>query len=182
MNMAAPKYLPFIGLLFLLSSAASAKSLAWFSDQPEIKRKFAIGIDYMGGEIDYGFKKVWSAEFIFLIDKTSTDLGTLTTFAPGLRVNRHFKTEQRLQYYAGFHGAYINSSLKSSGYSSSTHEYSTTGEAFGIYGGIQLYLLRRLSITLDMGPYYLLLKERTSQMTGNGLDFVINSAVKFFIF
>ena len=176
------KPLSFIALLFLLYSPAFANSAPESSDQPDRKRKFAVGIEYIGGEIVYGFKEAWSAELRFLTDKTSTDFGDLNTYVAGLRLDRHFKTGRRLQYYAGLEGAYIFSGIKSAGGYSSSREYSANGEAFGAYGGVELYILRRLSITFDMGPYYMLLKERTSQADNNGLEFVISSSVRFFIF
>ena len=176
-----PSLFILVALSFLLCAQAFAGSSPASTDQPDLKRKFAVGVDYIGGELDYGFKQVWSVEIRVLTDKTASDFGDLRTYAMGLCLDRHFRTDQKLQYYVGVEGAYIYSALKTGGYSSA-HEYSSNGESFGIYGGIEYYLLRRLSVTFDMGPFYTLVKERTSQMTNNGVDFVFNSAVRFYIF
>ncbi len=130
-----------ISLLCLPPSAVSAKNSETLPDHPEFKKKFAVGIDYLGGDIHYGFKKVWSTEIRFLTDQTSSDLGNLNTYVMGARLDRHFKTDQKLQYYAGVEGAYVFSFLKNSD-TTSSHEYNTRGEAFGIYGGIQFYVSR----------------------------------------
>jgi hypothetical protein len=64
--------------------------------------------------------------------------------------------------------------------SSSSNDYKTTGFALGGFAGTELYLLKRLSIGVDVGPYMLTSQVRQSETTDGDVAIVINTFMNFY--
>ena len=169
-------------VFLLLISAVSAAS-AGAEDSTDFKRKFGVGLTYLGGSLRVGFLKSWTAESHFYYDKTSADNGDVTSNVAGARLYRCFRAGQKLEPYAGVEGDYVSAKLKdSASYNSGSSSYSTSGTAFGAFGGVEYYFLKRLSICLDAGTFYVSLKEKQTGLKDSGVDFVFSSSVNFYLF
>ncbi len=143
------------------------------SDAKEYRRSLAAGLAFTGPLIRKGFKNDYSAEFHYLFGSAGSSDDDASAHVFGLRGYRHFRTDKRLQPYAGIESAYILAKtriLKSSGY------------AAGGFAGVEYYITRRFSIGLDIGPYYVWIKEKDIGASGGGVDFVLSTFVNFYIF
>ncbi len=140
----------------------------------EGKRKLGIGFAYTGGLIRYGFKKHWSLEGHYLIGKASSNDGDVHSTAMGLRAYRHFRLDKRLQWYAGADASYLSAK--------SDHFKSSFGLGAGGFGGMEYYILPRLSIGFDLGPYYIKITQNQYGGSESGLEFILNSFLNFYIF
>ncbi len=159
-------------ILLLLFTGLNLKTSISNCTEPQLRRKLAIGFAYTGGLARYGFLKQWSAEFHYLIGSADSDDGTVRSNVIGARGFRHFRTDKKFQPYAGVGADFINAksdTIKTSGYMG------------GAFGGVEYYILPRLTIGLDIGPYYLSLKDKDSSETESGLDFILNTFLNFYI-
>ena len=139
----------------------------------ENKRKLGVGLSYTGGLIRYGFLKHWATELHFLTGSADSNDGTVKSKLVGIRGYRHFRTDERLQLYTGLefgHASADSTSIKSE------------GVLGGGFVGTEYYILPRLSLGLDLGGYYLDLKEKNSIDSESGVDFILNSFLNFYIF
>src|SRR5437763_1577530 len=91
-----------IFLVFWLGMAARPCSAA--DADPGLKRKFGLGVSYLGGDVHYGFKKHWAAELRYFMDAASSDNGDVSSKVFVARVLRSFRTEKHLQTYTGLEG------------------------------------------------------------------------------
>jgi len=148
------------------------------------RRKFGLGLTYLGGNIRYGFLKRWSAEIHYYYDKATSDNGDVNSLVGGLRAYRYFRAGQRLQAYVGAEGDYVQAKLKDGIYygGSGSLSYSTDGMAVGGFGGVEYYFLSRLSLSLDAGPYFISLKEKQTSLKDSGIDFIVSTSLNFYIF
>ena len=170
-------------LTLLLGPILFSGARAFAEDEAPLRRKFGLGLTYLGGSLRYGFLKSWTAEFHFYYDKATADNGDVTANVVGARVYRFFKAGQKLQPYAGLEGDYVSAKLKDGGsYGGGSLDYSASGSALGGFGGVEYYFLKRLSISLDAGPYFVSLKEKQTSLKDSGVDFVINTSVNFYFF
>ena len=164
------KFLLFIVIFLAVFQTASVRSE---TEAPELKRKLGVGFAYIGGLIRYGFLKHWSAELHYLVGSADSNDGTVNSKLIGTRGYRHFRVDHRLQFYTGlgFDFASADSiSIKSNGYLS------------GGFVGTEYYIFPRLSLGLDLGAYYLSLKDKNSSISDSGIDFILNTFLNFYIF
>jgi hypothetical protein len=165
--------------LFLLGAASGA----WAQEPLPLKRQLGMSLTYLGGGLRIGFLRHWSAEAHFYFDKTDSENGEVQSKVGGLKVERHFYLDKRLQPYGGIAGDRVSSQLKDgSGSGSDSTTYENSGYAFGAFAGLEYYLLRRLALTMDVGPYYVKLKETASGTSDSGVDFVLSTALNFYFF
>jgi hypothetical protein len=108
----------------------------------------------------------------------------------GLRGYRFFREHRRCKLYLGLEGDYAKTSIRSVNSSSSptggiVNESgfgNTSGYAAGGFAGIEFHVARRIAIDLDMGPYLIGLKEQATGTSGSNWDFVVNTALNFYLF
>lgn len=155
-------------LLLALSVAAPA---VWGADVPH---KLAVGTTYIGGQIHWGFANRWALELRALKgEKTSTNTGTVTGNAYGMRGYWYFRRPSRVRFFTGLEAAATRSTSES-------YNYKSTGMAFGGFAGTEIYLLKRFSIGVDVGPYFLSTKVRNTDTSDGETTFVINSFMNFY--
>jgi hypothetical protein len=153
-------------LLILVTSPGTLKAAS-------VPHKLAVGTTYIGGQLHWGFAQKWALEFRGLKSKQTTDQETVTAYAYGARGYRYFRSPSRVRFFMGLEGAATRSS-------SSSNDYKTTGFALGGFAGTELYLLKRLSIGVDVGPYMLTSQVRQSETTDGDVAIVINTFMNFY--
>ena len=162
---------------FLSSSAIPevwAASPTETSAPSPFKRRLSLGLGYTGALIRYRIKSRWSLEGHYLVGKTSSDDGDVSSRAIGLRALRHFHPERNLQWYVGADASFLSAE--------SDHFKSSSGFGAGGFGGLEHYVLPRLSITLDAGPYYIQITQRSGGDSDSGIDFVLHTSLNFHLF
>lgn len=142
-------------------------------DEKEYRRSLAAGLAYTGILFRKGFKRDYSAEAHYVFGQAGSSNDDLFAHVLGLRGYRHFRTDRRLQPFAGLEGAYILAE---------TRIQTTSGYLSGGFVGIEYYITTRFSLGIDLGPYYIWIKEKDFGTTAGGVDFVLNSFLNFYIF
>lgn len=138
---------------------------------------FAVGVNYTGGQFRYRFAERWAVESRIQFGSADSNVGTIHAMVYGLRTYRFFPfgKSDRIVWYVAGEGDYANASSKES-------NYDVSGYAFGSVGGLECRLTRRISLAADIGPYIIALKEKESGVSSTGLDFVVNTALIFYLF
>ena len=135
-------------------------------------RTWAVGVNYLGGELRWRPSSRWAFEGDYQQDKASSNYGDVTARVYGARAYRFFHERNRWSLYAGPEFAYTTAKPETSG-------YSTKGFVGGAFMGAEFNITRRLAFDLDIGPYVISLKESQTQMSQTNLDFVIQTALLF---
>jgi hypothetical protein len=161
-----------LSLLALLLLCASMQA----ADMPHT---LALGATVVGAQLHWGFASKWALEVRALRDqeKEESDTGTITAYATGLRAYRYFRPAtagHRTRIYMGLEAASTRST-------SDNNDYKTSGFAFGGFGGAEIYLLRRLSLGLDMGPYVISSKVRGGNTSSGEMSVVVNTYMNFYL-
>ena len=157
----------FFALLALLT--LSAPSLTHSQENEALRKKFAVGLGYTGGLARYGFNPAWAAQAHYLIGSADSDDGNVNAAVIGARGYRLFRTDKKLQYYSG---------IELDSLRADSNNFKSTGFSFGGFAGAEFYVFPWLSVTLDLGPYYLSMKAGGSS---SGVDFILNSYINFYI-
>ncbi len=140
----------------------------------DMPHRWAVGTTYIGGQLHWGFAERWALELRALKDeKADPSAGTMEASVYGLRGYRYFRKPSRLRFYAGIEGATTHSK-------SNLNAYTTSGFAIGGFGGTEIYLIKRLSVGIDVGPYLLTTKVHNSQTDDSEVAIVINSFMNFY--
>jgi hypothetical protein len=139
----------------------------------EVPHKLAVGTTYIGAQLHWGFAEKWAVEARVLTGEAQSSVGNVTSTAAGLRGYRYFRRPSRIRFFMGLEAASTRSYSKQ-------YDYETSGVAFGVFGGTELYLLRRLSVGVDVGPYLLSSKVRNSNTGDANVSIVINSFMNFY--
>lgn len=140
----------------------------------DFRNKLALGATYGGAQIHWGFAKKWALEARGLKGEQTSTEGTLTSTVYSLRGYRYFRAPSRLRFYMGLEGASTHS--KSNGFNA----YETTGFAAGGFGGSEIYLMRRLSVGVDVGPYLISSSVRRTDTAESEFSIVINAYLNFY--
>lgn len=138
--------------------------------------KLAIGTTYIGGQVHWGFAKKWALEMRSLKSEDEGQEGTVMAEVFGARGYYYFRAPSRVRFFVGLEAA-------STKCTSSQYNFQTKGVAFGGFTGTELYLLRRLSVGVDVGPYFLSSKVERSQYNSSNdgeMTFVINTFMNFY--
>ena len=162
----------FLSCLGAFSTVSAGSLRAAEPEKKEFRRTLGVGVAYTGGLIRYGFKKTWAAELHVLTGGNDSNDGNVSSLVVGARGYRHFRTDQRLQLFCGIEADSANaesSTLQASGFLA------------GGFGGLEYYVLPRLSLGIDLGPYYVNLKENGGT-SDSGVDFILNTFLNFYIF
>ncbi|MFN0118153.1 MAG: hypothetical protein ACKVQC_07695 [Elusimicrobiota bacterium] len=161
-------FLSLLGSLLLFS----------FAHSEEVPHTLALGATVIGAQLHWGFSRKSALEIRMLKHKENNDTteNTLTAYAYGLRTYRYFKpimAGKRTRLYMGLEAASTRST-------SSTYDYKTTGFALGGFGGTEIYVLRRLSLGFDLGPYVVSSKVRGSDTSSGEILVVVNTYMNFY--
>jgi hypothetical protein len=140
---------------------------------PDYRRTLAVGFGYTGLIVRCGFKDAWAVETQYLFGQADSTDGDVSSQLAVVRGYRHFRLRQRLQLFAGTAIGYVTAKSTT---------FKSTGYLGGAFGGIEYYLMKRLSVGFDVGPYYFTLNEKTAGQSSSGVDFVVNSFLNFYIF
>ena len=138
-------------------------------------RHWALGVNYLGGQMRWRPSARWAFEAAYQQDKASSDYGDVTARVFSLRSYRFFRPRHRWSLYAGPELAYTTAKPQ-------TSDYSTTGVVAGAFMGSELNITRRFALDVDIGPYVISLKERETGLSQTNLDFVIQTALLFNLF
>ncbi len=156
--------------VFLLISGALLSRPVWSADIPH---RLALGTTVIGGQVHWGFADRWAVEARVLTGKEESQAGTVTGAAYGLRGYWYFRKPSRVRFFLGGEVAATRSY-------SQRYDYETNGMAYGAFGGSELYLLKRLSVGVDMGPYLLTTRVRDSETRNGEIVSVINTFMNFY--
>lgn len=169
----------FVGGLTILSSICGAQELSGQIDSPaalpERDRKLmsddsasilgtAISINYPGIGIRTMCAKRTSLEIKYQQLGKQIVAGARTYFYYG-NPSRSVKATIRL--FWGLEGDYI--SFKG-------HYAKGAGYALGGFGGTEVFFSRRVSLSADIGPAFIYLRDRSTALDVSGVQFVLNSA------
>jgi hypothetical protein len=162
-------------LLVLDSANNSAQTFPVPANAPENRYHLALGVSYTGGQIRYQFSPKWAVEGHYQFGSADSNWGSIHSNVFGGRGYRFFYLRQRLAWYLGGDGNYVTAS-------SHSYNYQTTGFAAGTFAGLEYRILPRLAIGADIGPYVISLNEKLSGLSETGIDFVVNTAINFYLF
>ncbi|MBI4369584.1 MAG: outer membrane beta-barrel protein [Elusimicrobia bacterium] len=176
----------FIGCIFLRASsfAAEPSSTLGASGSPAGTRssaeganpyRFALGLNYLGGQIRYDLDSRWSGELRYLTGSEDAATGKITSQIFGLRGYRFFRADSRYRFFLGTEAALVNSDQKNT-------SYTVSGPAIGGFGGVEYRFGKRFSLGLDIGPYLLSLKEEKTDVSETSLEFIANTFLILYLF
>jgi len=148
------------------------------------QRRLAVGINDMGGQVRLHFNPHWAAELRFQTGTASSDAGTVGSLTAGMRIYRFSQEHRRCRFYGGFEGDYAQTTLRSvnSNIALGSGFGNTSGYAAGGFGGMEYRIVKRLYLDLDMGPYFISLKEKLTGVSETTPDVVVNAALCFYAF
>lgn len=125
--------------------------------------RFFVGIRWPG--LSVGFHEPpYTVEFKHLNDSPS-DI-TVT----GVRLYHHFLPLQRTNYYWGLDLSRIN-------FEGAVSE--GDGTSTGLFFGVYREIAPNLSWSLDMGPYYIYLRDDETRISANGLEYTVTTGLIF---
>ena len=153
---------------------AACFSGAVFAEPNTEPSRLSLGANVIGAQIGYNISHDWRVEMRTVTGKQNADAGKIRSQVSGLRGYRLFGSGAT-RFYLGAEAGYVVASQENS-------SYRATGAVAGGFLGVERRLTRRIWIGVDAGPYYFSLKEKATQATDKGMDFVLNSAVMFYIF
>lgn len=149
-------------------------ALSCFCVNSHAEDKFAIGVNYLGGQIRYHLSPKWAAEGRYLTGTEDAAAGEVKASVGGLRGYRFFGLEGKFRFFLGAEVASVSAKQTGS-------TYKVSGMASGAFGGME-YRMGRLALGLDMGPYVMALKEKSRNVSDTSLEFVLNSYFTFYLF
>jgi hypothetical protein len=145
---------------FLLALPAFAESKGGFP--------LSAGAHYTGAHVRWAFSSQWALEARYSVGEDKVEEEQVSTKIYGAGLTRIVASRDDWRYYLGARGGWITG--KAGG---SSHGY-----AGGVNAGLEKFVSRRVSLTLDMGPYYLWIKN-PSGLADNQIDVVVDAAVYF---
>jgi|CXWL01.1.fsa_nt_gi hypothetical protein len=146
-----------------------------FCSVPAAAAELGVGINYLGGQLDYDFGRGHRLELRYLTGKQASAVGTVTTSVAGLRGIQRFRMTGIYHPYAGVELAYVNARAAGD-------VYKVSGAAPGAFVGIERRFGSRLSAGLDLGPYVFILKDSATRSGQTNFDVVANAFLLFRIY
>jgi hypothetical protein len=176
-----------------LSALPTSAAFAAENDSPAAApSRLSIGINDLGGQLRFHVTPAWAVEARMVTGSSSSNEGSISSLAAGLRGYHFFKEHRRCKLYLGFEGDYAKTSIRTvndtntstpgGGIAGENGFGRTSGYAAGGFAGIEFHVARRIAIDLDMGPYLIGLKEQLTGTSASNWDFVVNTALNFYIF
>jgi len=136
-------------------------------------RRLSLGLTYVGGGIRWGFQKGWSSEVRYVTGQEGSAGGTVKAQFLSARAAKHWMSGHRWAPYGAIEGGTLRAADSSR---------KASGTAFGLVGGIEFAMTRKLSITFEMGPYSIGLKDKVGGIGGQGTDIVLGSTFYWHLF
>ena len=157
---------------------ASLAFAAWVSGAAQAVEpaspKLAVGINYIGGQIDYDFTPNVRGELRLVTGSQASPSGTVSSRTFGARAYRLFGSSAT-RFYCGAELAYVKASQRGS-------VYRVTGAAGGGFIGMERKFARRAAVGVDAGPYFFSLREAATNASETTFDFVLNTYVLLYLF
>jgi hypothetical protein len=140
-------------------------------------QRLSVGVNYTGGQLRWRLSPRWAAEGRMQFGSADSDYGQVHSQVFGMRLYRFAPLYmwERASWYLAGEADYAKADTNNS-------SYSTKGFAAGAVGGVELRIAKRLSVDADIGPYVISLKETQTNLTSTGMDFVVNTALNFYLF
>lgn len=138
-------------------------------------RRFALGINFMGAQCRWRWRRAWAAELRFQHGEAEGDYGRVMADVFGLRGYRFLRHYRLTTLYLGGEAAYTQA--KSDRYS-----FSVSGPIAGAFGGVEIKVTKNTALGVDIGPYVLALREKQTSVSNTTLDFVVNTGVLWYVF
>jgi opacity protein-like surface antigen len=139
---------------------------------PKSAHRLAIGINYTGGQLRWMFTPRWAVEGRYQTGSAGSSYGDVKAQVFGVRGYHYYKTSSRFPLYLGAEIAHAEAKADQS-------DYKTNGVAGGIFGGVQYFVLKNLSIEADLGPYVIALSNDQTNQSQTNLDFILNTALVY---
>jgi hypothetical protein len=150
--------------------------------------RLSFGVNDLGAQLRFHVGPEWAGEARFMFGTSSSEVGSIRSQVFGLRGYRFFKERRRCKLYLGLEGDRARTSIRSfnpnsgSSIANDPGFGSTSGYAVGGFAGVEFHAARRVAVDLDMGPYLIDLKEKVTGASASNWDFVMNTAVNFYLF
>jgi len=153
-------------LVWLASPAQSGETAS--------PKTLAVGVNVIGGQIDYAFDRAWRGELRFVTGSQASSTGTVSSQVTGLRAYRLFGASAT-RFYAGAEAAFIRAKKSGSA-------LRTTGGALGGFIGLERRIAKRVALGVDAGPYAVSLRESASRASSTSIEFVLNTYILFYVY
>src|SRR5258708_6048079 len=140
-------------------------------------QRLSIGVNYTGGQLRYRMSSRWAAEGRIQFGSADSNYGQVHSQVFGVRLYRFAPLHvwERASWYVAGEADYAQAS-------SNSYNYATKGFAAGAVGGLEFRIAKRVSVDADIGPYVISLKETQTNLTNTGMDFIVNTALNFYLF
>ena len=142
--------------------------------EPAPPKRLAVGINYIGGQIDYDFTPHVRGELRLVTGNQTSASGTVSSTVFGARGYRLFGSSAA-RFYCGAELARVKAKQRAGA-------YTVTGMAGGGFIGMERKFSRRAAVGVDAGPYFFSLREAATGASETTFDFVLNSYVIFYLF
>ena len=136
--------------------------------QNQHRRSLGLGVNYLGGQVDYDFGKGKRVELLVQQGQESSSEGRIRSTTVGLRAMQRYRIAGVYHPYIGAQAAYVDAKVAGGA-------YKVTGGALGPLIGVERSLSSRLSAGLDAGPCLFVLNERNTRTGGAQFDVVLNA-------
>lgn len=141
----------------------------------EARYRFAVGASYTGMQLRYHLGSRYAMELRLQTGTADSAFGEVHSDVYGLRLQRFIPYRSHWAWYLGGEAAYAKSEVWNS-------TLKVKGFAAGAFGGMEYRVLPRVAIGADIGPYVISLREETTRASQSSLDFVVNTAINFYLF
>ena len=135
--------------------------------------RLSLGLTYIGGGVRLGFHRGWAVEGRFVTGEESSLDGTVKAHYLSARLTKYLMSGRRWAPYGSFEAGTVKATDSSR---------KATGTAIGVVGGIEFAMTNKVSLTLEMGPYSISLKDKVGGAGGSVTDIVLGSALYWHIF
>ena len=151
--------------LFVSGCVYAAGTQAATNEPASAKGSLNLDINYPGIGLRYFFSGSAALELRGQYEKDTTVGGARLYLFPG-----SFKKEGIVPYFGleGDYGSFKGENSKGNGY------------AGGVFGGLEYFLGRSLSVQTDAGASYLSLKDKETSLTQSGLEFILNLGINIY--
>jgi hypothetical protein len=129
----------------------------------ELAPRWGVGLNYPGAGVKYLFN-----------DKLSLELRgqfAANIVVGGFRGNYYFNPASTTVIFMGIESDYVNFKGE---------ESKGNGFAEELYFGLEFFLLDHFSLQVDFGPAFIVLKDKDSSLTLNGIEYVVNFGTNWY--
>lgn len=146
-------------LIILALIIATQSMLALATDS----HRFAVGVNYPGVSFKYLYSEKLVPEFRFqMLDKIKI---------PGIRGNYILSRNNKIHLLTG---------LEADAILFTGEESEGLGFAVEIFGGVEYFVAKKLSLQMDLGPAWIYLNDKETSVNINALEFILNSGINYY--